>query len=150
MLTKFHAYSSFKKKFTVVTIWIISFIMLATMVYFLLETKIKLLWLVLPIMLGLFIVFGILLRCKIARWFTLLTIYTFALSSFVSSIMLGEFVPLYQAMGYLVLLLISVYVFSNEKAMQLFYIEHNPSEHLPLILLALTMNALFVYFVRIP
>jgi len=45
--------------------------------------------------------------------------------------------------------LISIYVFSNKKAMDLFYIESNPSEHLPLILLALTINSVYVYLVRV-
>jgi len=149
MLTKYHSQSSFKKKFTVVAIWIIALLMMISMVKFIVHTDIDFVWLVPLIVAGLFIVAGILLRCKIARWFTLLSIYTFVFSPLVTYLMIGELFPLSSVILYLFIMLISVYVFSNKKAMDLFYIESNPSEHLPLILLALTINTVYIYFVRV-
>ena len=149
MLTKFHAQSSFEKKFTVVLIWIIAVVMMSMMVRFIVQTEMNGLWLSLFSIAGLFVISGILLRCKIARWFTLLSIYTFVLSPLVAYIMIGESPPINSMFAYLFVLLISIYAFSNKKAMDLFYIESNPSEHLPLILLALTLNAVYIYLVRV-
>lgn len=149
MLTKFHAKSSFEKKFTVVLIWIIAVVMMSMMVWFILQTKMDVLWLTLLSIAGLFVTFGILLRCKIARWFTLLSIYSFVLSPLVAYIMIGESPPIPAIFAYLFILLIGIYAFSNKKAMDLFHIESNPSEHLPLILLALTINAVYIYLVKV-
>jgi hypothetical protein len=149
MLTKYHSQSSFKKKFTVVVIWIIALVMMTTMFNFIVHTEMNLLWLTPFIITGLFVISGILLRCKIARWFTLLTIYTFVFSPLVAYVMIGELSSIVLVLSYVLILLISIYVFSNKKAMELFYIESNPSEHLPLILLALTINAVYIYLVRV-
>jgi hypothetical protein len=149
MLTKYHSQSSFKKKFTVVVIWIIALVMMTTMFNFIVHTEMNLLWLTPFIITGLFVISGILLRCKIARWFTLLTIYTFVFSPLVAYVMIGELSSIVLVLSYVLILLISIYVFSNKKAMELFYIESNPSEHIPLILLALTINAVYIYLVRV-
>jgi len=149
MLTKFHPQSSFKKKFTVIVIWLVAISMMVGMVKFLIETNINLLWLTPLIILGLFVISGIVLRCKIARWFSLLTIYTFLLSPLVEYMMLGELLPIITILIYLLLLTVTIYVFSNSKAMELFYIDSNPSEHLPLILLALTINTVYIYAFRV-
>jgi len=149
MLTKYYPKSSFEKKFTVVVIWIIALLMMMTMVKFIVHTDMNFLWLVPLIIAGLFVISGILLRCKIARWFTLLSMYTFVFSPLVTYMMIGEFSPLSSVIFYLFIMLISVYVFSNKKAMDLFYIESNPSEHLPLILLALTINTVYIYLVKV-
>ncbi len=149
MLTKFSPRSSFKKKFTVVVIWIVALVMMVMLVKFIAHTKINFLWLIPLVISGLFIMSGILLRCKIARWFTLLILYTFIFSPLVMYIMTGESYPLSSIVFYLFSMVISIYVFSNNKAMDLFYIESNPSEHLPLILLALTINAIYIYTFKI-
>jgi len=149
MLTKYHSQSSFKKKFTVVVIWIIALVMMTTMFNFIVHTEMNLLWLTPFIITGLFVISGILLRCKIARWFTLLTIYTFVFSPLVAYVMIGELSSIVLVLSYVLILLISIYVFSNKKAMELFYIESNPSEHIPLILLALTINAVYIYLFRV-
>jgi len=149
MLTKYHSQSSFEKKFTVIVIWIIALVMMTTMVKLIVHTEINFLWLTPFILAWLFVISGILLRCKIARWFTLLSIYTFVFYPLVAYIMIGESFPISSILSYLSILLISIYVFSNKKAMDLFYIESNPSEHLPLILLALTINSIYVYLVRV-
>ena len=149
MLTKYHSQSSFEKKFTVVVIWIIALVMMMTMVKFIVHTEMSFLWLAPLVVAGLFVISGILLRCKIARWFTLLSMYTFAFSPLVAYIMIGELSPIGSVVSYISILLISIYVFSNKKAMDLFYIEPNPSEHLPLILLALTINTVYIYLVRV-
>jgi len=149
MLTKFHPQSSFKKKFTVVVIWLVALTMMVTMVKFIVETEISILWLSPMVILGLFVISGILLRCKIARWFTLLTLYSLLLSPLVTYLMLGEILPIITIVIYLILLITTVYVFSNNKAMELFYIDFHPSEHLPLILLALTINSVYIYAFRV-
>jgi len=149
MITRYYSKSSFKKKFTVVTIWIIALVMMLTLVNFIVNTEINFLWLIPIIGIGLFTISGILLRCKIARWFTLLSIYTFVFSPLVNYIMIGDVVPLGSIVLYLSVMLISIYVFSNKKAMELFYIESNPSEHLALILLALTINTVYTYAFKI-
>ena len=145
MLTKFHPQSSFKKKFTVIVIWLIATLMMASMVKFVIETEISFVWIIPLVILGLFVISGILLRCKIARWLTLLTIYSLFFFPFVAYLMLGEIIPVVNIVIYILLLAVVVYVFSNDKALELFYIEYNPSEHLPLILLALTINTVYIY-----
>jgi preprotein translocase subunit Sec61beta len=149
MLTKFHSRSSFKKKFTVVVIWLIAFAMMAGMVKFISETKINFLWLTPLIILALFTMIGILLRCRIARWFALLTIYSLTLSPLVGYVMLGDILPIPAILTYVILLFTGIYVFSNKKAIEIFYIDFHPYEHLPLILLALTINSLYIYVVRV-
>jgi hypothetical protein len=149
MLTKFHPQSSFKKKFTVIVIWLVALVMMAGMVKFISESKMALIWSIPLVIAELFIVLGILLRCKIARWFTLLTVYTLFFSPFVGYLMVGEAVSPVTIISYMVLLITVVYVFSNKKAMELFYIDSNPTEHLPLILLALTINSVYIYAFRV-
>jgi len=148
MLTKFHKHSSFKKKFTVVTIWIIALIMMSAMIKFLILTQIKFLWLLVPVIIGLFVISGIVLRCKIARWFTLLAIYILVLLPIVNYVMLGETISIVMIGMYLTITLISIYVFSNEKAMDIFYIESNPNEHIPLILFALSIAGIYVFLMQ--
>jgi len=149
MLTKFYHKSSFQKKFTVVAIWIVALTMMLMMIQFLVHTKINFLWLIPIIIAGLFVISGILLRCKIARWFTLLAIYTFVFYPLVSYIMIGEIFPISLVVLYIFMMLLTVYAFSNKQAMDLFYIESNPLEHLPLILLSLTIDTVYIYLVKV-
>jgi len=144
MLTKFHKHSSFKKKFTVVSIWIIALIMLSSMIKFLISTQINLLWLLAPVILGLFVISGIVLRCKIARWFTLLSMYILVLLPAVNFFMLKETIPMFMVALYFLIAVVSIYVFSNKKAMDIFYIESNPNEHIPLILFAFSITGIYV------
>jgi len=145
MLTKFYPRSSFKTKFTVVTIWSIALTMMVMMVKFILSQEINYLGLISLGILGTFVILGILLRCKIARWFTLLTIYSLFFFPLVNYLMIGEIFPPTLAILYIFLLIISIYSLSNSQAMELFYIDSNPTEHLPLILLSLTINTLYIY-----
>lgn len=148
MLTSFYKQSSFKKKFTVITIWIIALVMMLALVKFVTSTQINLLWLLIPVIMGLFVISGIVLRCKIARWFTLLTIYIFVLLPLVKYLMLGEITSVLMIGGYVLIALVSIYVFSNKKAMDIFYIESNPNEHIPLILFALSISGVYVFFME--
>ena len=149
MLTKFYSQSSIKKKFTVMIIWLIALVMMSALVQFILHTRLSLFWLTPLVIVGLFIILGILLRCKIARWFTLLLIYSVALMPLVAYFMIGEVPIVSQLIIYISSLFVSIYVFSNNKAMELFYIESNPSEHLALLLLSLTINAIYIYLVKV-
>jgi len=148
MLTKFHPQSSFKKKFTVIVIWLIALGMLSFMINFIQKTEIKFIWLILPLLVGIFTISGILLRCKIARWFTLLMMYITLFIPLLSYIITGQTLAIEKIMLYVLGALLMVYVLGNEKAMDLFYIESNPSEHLVLILLALTSNMVYISIFR--
>jgi len=148
MLTKFHKHSSFKKKFTVVTIWIIALVMMSAMIKFVISTQINFLWLLIPVIIGLFVISGIILRCKIARWFTLLAMYVFVLLPLVNYLMLGETISTELIVIYVAIALVSIYVFSNKKAMDIFYIESNPHEHIPLILFALSISGVYIFLMQ--
>ena len=148
MLTKFHKHSSFKKKFTVVTIWIIALVMMSAMIKFVILTQINFLWLLVPVIIGLFVISGIVLRCKIARWFTLLGMYILVLLPVVNYIILGEIISVIMIGLYLLIAFVSIYVFSNEKAMDIFYIESNPNEHIPLILFASSIAGIYVFLMQ--
>ena len=148
MLTKFHKHSSFKKKFTVITIWIIALAMMSAMIKFVVLTQIDLLWLLVPIIMGLFVISGIVLRCKIARWFTLLAMYVFVLLPVVRYLMLGETISMEFIVMYVVVALVSIYAFSNQKAIDIFYIESNPHEHIPLILFALSISGIYIFMMQ--
>jgi hypothetical protein len=148
MLTNFYKKSSFKKKFTVVTIWMIALVMMVALIKFVISTEIDLVWLFVPVIMALFVISGIILRCKIARWFTLLSIYIFLSLPLVNYLMLGEITSIFKIGGYALIALVSIYVFSNKKAMDIFYIESNPNEHIPLILFALSISGVYVFFMQ--
>jgi hypothetical protein len=148
MLTKFHPQSSFKKKFTVIFIWLIALGMLSFMINFIEKTEIAFVWFMLPLFIGIFTISGILLRCKIARWITLLIMYISLFIPLLAYIIRGQSLAIEIILLYLFGALLIIYVFSNEKAMDLFYIESNPSEHLVLILLALTLNMVYISIFR--
>jgi len=148
MLTKFHKHSSFKKKFTVITIWITALVMMSAMIKFVGSTEIDFLWLLIPVIIGLFVISGIVLRCKIARWFTLLSMYTFVLLPVVSYLMVGETISVEHIVMYAVVTVVSIYAFSNKKAMEIFYIESNPHEHIPLILFALSISGMYIFIMQ--
>ena len=149
MLTKFHPYSSFQKKFTVVVIWLIALALIVTSIKFILEAEVEVILLIPFTFFGLFIAFGIIFRSKTARWFMLLSAYTLFFSPLVAYVMLEEALPSIKIATYLILLTLIVYVFSNKKAISLFDIESNPSEHLIFILLSITVNSLYFYIFKV-
>jgi len=130
MITKFNTNSSFKKKFTVVVIWLIAIAMCYALVNFLIKTDISLGILFIPSLVGFIVIAAILLRCKIGRGFTILGIYILMLLPFVSALMQGTPIDIKVALISVLFGLLAIYVFSNEKAMDLYYIESNPKEHI--------------------
>jgi len=148
MLTKYHPRSSFKKKFTVVVIWLTALLMTFLLVKTVREIDINFLWLIAPILMALVVIAGILLRCKIARWFTLLTLYALLFTPFIALILLQESLSITILLGYPLLFILTIYVFSNQKAMDLFYIESKPFEHLPLVFLAVAINVIYFQYLR--
>jgi hypothetical protein len=148
MLTKYHPRSSFKKKFTVVVIWLTALFMTFLLIKTVREIDINFLWLIAPSLMALVMIAGILLRCKIARWFTLLTLYTLLLTPFVALIVVQESLSVNILLGYPLLFILIIYVFSNQKAMDLFYIESKPFEHLPLVVLAVVINVIYFQYLR--
>lgn len=103
-------------------------------------------WIV-PTLLVVLMIAGILLRCKIARWFTLLGVYLFMLYPLISLYFLSNavsFEPLFTVVLHLIFGSVAIYVLSNEKAMDVFFIHSNPKEHL--LFLGLSCIVLGVYF----
>jgi len=148
MLTKYHPRSSFKKKFTVVFIWLTALALTLLLIKTLREIEINFLWLTAPTLMALLVIAGILLRCKIARLFTLLTLYSLLLAPFVALGLLQESLSMDILFLYPLLFMLIMYVFSNQKAMDLFYIESKPFEHILLIILAVTINLLYITYLR--
>lgn len=153
MLTKFSEDSSLKTKFTVVVIWLMALIMSYGVIQFVIHSALSIWLLILPIILATFVIAGILLRCKIARWFTLLGVYIFIFFPF--SVL---FIPqqdgvvdsemlITRIVTYLFLGLIAIYTLSNEKAMDIFYIKSNPKEHLIFIALSFAILTMLFYFI---
>jgi hypothetical protein len=147
MLTVYHQQSSFKKKFSVVIIWILAAVMLSALIYFLKHTELSMAVVALPAFIGLVVIAAILLRCKVGRAFTLVGIYTMMLFPFLSLITGSGVINLTQAIYSVLFGLLFIYVLSNEKAMDIYYIESNPKEHLFYLLIAVGLLALYVKFV---
>ena len=147
MLTKFNRNSSFKKKFTVVVIWLIAIAMLYTLVDFLIKTDISLGILLIPTLIGFIVIAAILLRCKIGRGFTLFGVYILMLLPFVSAFIKKS--PLHIEVAILSVLfgVLAIYVFSNKKAMDLYYIESNPKEHIFYFFGALLLTVAYFKFI---
>jgi len=146
MLTIYHKQSSFKKKFSVVVIWIVAIAMFYSLVNFLINTEISIGVLLVPAIIGLVVIAAILLRCKIGRGFTLLGIYILMLEPFVSYLVQGTAINITQTILSLGLGVVALYAFSNEKAMDLFYIESNPKEHIFYLLGALLLTVAYFKF----
>lgn len=161
MLTLYSEESSFKKKITVVAIWLVAlsfgFLLAEVIAY----EKMPLFVKILPVIIGIFMIVGILLRCKFARAFSLLTLYTLALFPLISNI-LGEtpFILLSQESELFfsvterlvsnivwgLLFIIPIYFLSNNKSMDIFFIESNPKEHLFFIVGAMALCVLYLKF----
>ncbi len=147
MLTKFNRNSSFKKKFTVVVIWLIAIAMCYMLVNFLIKTDISLGILLIPALIGFIVIAAILLRCKIGRGFTLLGVHIVMLLPFVSSLIEKTPLNIEVALFSVLFGLLAIYVFSNEKAMDLYYIESNPKEHIFYFLGALLLTVAYFKFI---
>jgi len=130
MLTMYHKNSSFKKKFSVVVIWLMAIVMLAGLMNFINTTALSIWIYIIPTLIALVVIAGIVLRCRIARGFTLMAVYMMMLLPFMTAIMKHTPINLTQAFYSVLFGLLAIYVLSNEKAMDLFYIESNPKEHI--------------------
>jgi len=146
MLTIYNRKSGFKKKFTVVVIWFIAIAMLYTLVNFLINTEISLWIVTIPAIISFIVIAAILLRCKIGRAFTLVGVYIMMTVPFVSAFIDGTAINLTQAIYSVLFGLLAIYVFSNEKAMDLYYIESNPKEHIFYALGALVLTVGYFKF----
>ncbi|CAA6804184.1 MAG: Unknown protein [uncultured Sulfurovum sp.] len=161
MLTVYSDESSFKKKITVVVIWLVALALGFLLMKIILHEETTLLTKILPIVMGVFMIAGILLRCKIARGFTLITLYGIALFPLVSNFLLEGSVILFSADRELIftnseilltnvvwalLFIIPIYFLSNNKSMDIFFIKSNPKEHLFFILLAIALIFIFIQF----
>lgn len=129
MLTIYHKNSSFKKKFSVVVIWLMAVVMLSALMNFISTTALSIWIYIIPVFIALVVIAGIVLRCKIARGFTLVALYMLILLPFMTAIIQNSPIHLTQAIYSLFFGLIAIYALTNEKAMDLFYIESNPKEH---------------------
>ena len=114
---------------------------------------------VLPVIIELFMIAGILLRCKFARAFTLVALYFIALFPLITNFLLNRTFILFSAEDSTVftqgealltnivwglLFIIPIYFFSNNKSMEIFYIESNPKEHVFFVLVAIALVFAYV------
>ncbi len=169
MLTLYSHKSSFKKKLTVVAIWLIAIVFSILYFQFINYKEINFVYKLIPLILGLFMIAGILLRCKIARAFTLIALYFMALFPMVfymlimnifSDITMPNFfifsandITLFSQYELLInytvwalIFIIPIYFLSNEKAMEIFYIESNPKEHILYATIAIVLIFLYSYY----
>jgi len=158
MLTTYSNKSSFKKKLTVLVIWLVALALGFLLIEIITAEGSGYLTKVLPLVIGLFMIAGILLRCKIARGFTLVALYFLALFPLVINFFLdGSFIlffadntALFSELEILatnivwaVLFIIPIYFFSNNKSMEIFYIQSNPKEHIFFIVGAVILIYLY-------
>lgn len=148
MLTIYNKQSGFKKKFTVVAIWLIAAVMFYGLIQFLRETELSWRIITLPAIIGFVVIAAILLRCKVGRAFTLTAVYIMILAPFLATVLIdGAVLNLTQAIYSVFFGLLAIYVFSNEKAMDLYYIESNPKEHIFYVLAALFLTVAYLKLV---
>lgn len=173
MLTLYKAKNSFKKKLTVIVIWLTAFLLSIGYIELVLNNEIPFIYKLIPLILGLFMIAGILLRCKIARGLTLLTLYILALYPLIFNFMFSLFFPditmyhivflsvdsvgllsnseaLLTNIVWASALIIPIYFLSNNDSMEIFYIENNPKEHLLYAVIAILLIALYFYYIDIP
>ncbi|CAA6820398.1 MAG: Unknown protein [uncultured Sulfurovum sp.] len=162
MLTVYSDESSFKKKLTVVVIWLIAFVLSFLLFEFIRYEPNSLLNKILPTVIGLFMIAGILLRCKFARAFALITLYGIALFPLVANFLMEESLLLFLAdtqglfspmealltnIVWALLFILPIYFLSNDKSMEIFFIEPHPIEHLFFILVAIGLVYAYFHFV---
>ena len=169
MLTLYSARSSFLKKTTVIVIWLIALFFSIYLMKFLVDDELSWGIKILPAIIGLFMIAGILLRCKIARGFTILTLYIVALFPLIFNLFIGMFIPelnhspllLYTFLEdnifsdieifitnfiWALLFIIPLYFLSNDESMELFYIESNPLEHFYYLIVAIILSVAYTYY----
>ncbi len=165
MLTLYSKESTFKKKLTVLIIWLLALTLGAIFIEFLEDHRISILLKTLVAITGLFTIVGILLRCKIARGLTLITLYFLALFPLLSNFLIdGTYILFYfespdmftateaflSNLVWALLFILPIYFLSNDKSMEIFYIESNPKEHIFFILGAIILIVLSVSFILKP
>jgi hypothetical protein len=165
MLTTYTQKSDFKKKLTVAVIWIVALVLSFLLIKFIQLDTISLVAKIAPIIIGILIIAGILLRCKIARGFTLVILYFLALYPLITNLIVdssfiflsvegnGTFTAseaLFSNVIWALLFLFPLYFFSNNKAMEIFYIESKPVEHLFYLLSAVVLILLYIHFTAKP
>jgi hypothetical protein len=158
MLTIYTNDSSFKRKLTVVVIWFVAIALAVLLVEMILHHSSPFVIKIFPLALGLFMIAGILLRCKIARGMTLILLYALALFPLITNFMTDSSFMMLSAYGnelfsaseilvtnviWALLFLIPIYFLSNNKAMEIFFIQYNPIEHLFFIIGGIGL--IFVY-----
>ena len=170
MLTLYSARSSLLKKSTVIVIWLISLFFSIYLFKFVMNDSLSWGIKILPTILGLFMIAGILLRCKIARRFTFFTLYMVALFPLIFNLFMGMFIPemnhspllLYTFLEehifsdievfiinfiWALLFIIPLYFLSNDESMEIFYIESNRMEHVYYFIVAITLSVAYTYYV---
>jgi hypothetical protein len=158
MITLYSDKSSLKKKLTVMVIWFVALVLVFLLVKIIAHEGTSFLTKVLPVIIGLFMIAGILLRCKIARGFTLVALYFLALFPLIVNFLLDSSFILFSAnkdalfsqlevlitnIVWGLLFIIPIYFFSNNKSMEIFYIESNPKEHIFFLLGAIGLIILY-------
>ncbi len=160
MLTIYSHKSPFKKKLTVMVIWAVALALSFLLIKIVTSEGTTFLTKILPLIIGLFMIAGILLRCKIARGFTLVALYFLALFPVIATyladgayILFIENNALFTDNEVLItnivwglLFIIPIYFFSNNQSMEIFYIQSNPKEHIFFILGAVGLIFLYVQF----
>jgi hypothetical protein len=137
--------SSLKKKLTVMVIWLVAMALIYLLTEVIAHEGTSLLTKILPVIIGLFMIAGILLRCKFARAFTLVTLYFLAIFPLLTNFLFNHSFILFsvndnnlftiaEVLGtnivWGLLFIIPIYFFSNNKSMEIFFIESNPKEHI--------------------
>jgi len=165
MLTVYNHKSDFKKKLTVIVVWLVALALSFLLIKFIQENSLSLVAKVLPIIAGVLVIAGILLRCKIARAFTLVILYILALYPLITNLIVDRSFVFLAAEGHGVftavealfsnavwalLFLVPLYFLSNNKAMDIFYIESNPVEHVFYSLAAVVSILLYIHFMVKP
>ena len=154
MLTRFENDGGFKNKITVIFIWILAGILSYLLIKYILSTEVPMMYLALPLAIALFSIAGIILRCKFARWFTMLALYLLMLSPLIAYIMLYLLSEeIYVNMHYLnyvgvyfVLGFFFIYILSNSEAMDIYYINTTSEEHYLFLMLSPAIIAGYIYF----
>jgi len=169
MLTLYSARSSFLKKSTVIVVWLIALFFSIYLVRFVTSDSLSWGIKILPTIIGIFMIAGILLRCKIARGFTILTLYMMAIyplvfnavlswvypdmshsSMFTYSLMEGEMFSSMETfltnLFWAALFIFPLYFLSNRDAMEIFYIDSYPMEHLFYLFVAIFLSATYTYY----
>ena len=165
MLTLYSDRSSFKKKITVVVIWLVALALSFLLVELIRYDGTSLLIKSFPIVVGLFMIAGILLRCKFARAFTLITIYALGLFPFMANFLVDGAILLFSMdtealftsteilvtnIIWALLFIVPIYFLSNNKSMDIFFIESNPKEHLFFVAVAIGLIFVYINFYTLP